>query len=225
MDGALFVILIIVVAGGAWLAWWLHQRKLEHYTAHAKQLGFTYTPYDRSFLHHWRGMPLDKNGKISDIFSGVMRGVPVHVFEYSYQERIDDKNTRTVELVMTAAQLPVALPETRILHETAGAKITKFFGAQDIQFESSAFNDAFLVKGADERATHALIDPRMMEFMLHSPVRDFQIRLVDSWVLMWQPEAAFRFDRMKLPECVEPLSILIARFVEHIPKHLLRPRG
>lgn len=224
MDpGLLIILMIIVIAGGVWFAWWSHRQKLERYAAHAKQIGFTYTPSDRSFLDHWRGMPLDHGGgRIRDIFTGVAGGVPVHVFEYTYQEQVDDKNTRTIKMVMSAAQLPVALSETRILHETIGGQLTKFFGAQDIQFESSAFNDAFLVKGADERITHAVIDPRMMEFLLHSPARDFQIRMVGSWVLMWQPESAFRFDKLELPEAVEPLSSLIARFVGHIPKHLLR---
>lgn len=222
-DMLLVLLLIVVVAGGAWVAWWLHQRKLERYTAYAKQIGFTYTPYDRSFLGHWRGMPLNQGGgRIRDIFTGIVRGVPVHVFEYTYEERIDDKNTRTIEMTMAAARTPVTLPETRILHETVGAKVTKLFGAQDIQFESSAFNDAFLVKGADERTTHALIDPRMMEFLLNSPARDFQIRMVDDWVLMWQPESMSWRNGLELPEAVEPLSSLLVRFVEHIPKHLLR---
>ena len=35
MDFMLIILLVIVVAGCAWIAWWLHQRKLERYTAYA----------------------------------------------------------------------------------------------------------------------------------------------------------------------------------------------
>lgn len=224
MEGAFFFLaLIVVLVAGVWFAWWSHNRKIQYYTAYAKRIGFTYISDDRSFLSHWRGMPLDQSGgKIKDIFTGVIRGTALHVFQYSYEERINDKQTRTIDMVMVAARLPLPLPETRILHETVGAKLTKLFGAQDIQFESSAFNDAFLVKGADERATHALIDPRMMEFLLHSPARDFQLRIVGDWVLMWHPESSWRFEKMELPEAVEPLAELVTQFIEHIPKHVLR---
>lgn len=224
MDAGLLILLLVVVAGGcAWFAWWSYKRKIERYTAHATQIGFDYTSHDRSFLREWRGMPFESSGRNRDIFSGQVRGTPLHVFEHTYEQRIDDKNTVSVQIVVAAARIPRALPETRILHETTGAKLTKLFGAQDIQFESSTFNDAFLVKGADERASHALIDPRMMEFLLNSPARDFQIRMVGSWVLMWQPESAFRFEKMRLPEAVEPMAELITQFIERIPGHLLRP--
>lgn len=223
MDAVLVIVLMVLVpAGWLWWAWRSDQRKIARYTAHAKQLGCAYVPNDEEFLRHWDGTPLDMpGGRIQDIFTTVVRGLTVHVFEYTYKQRVG-KNTRTVEFVVAAAQLPVALPETEILHETAGRKLTKMLGARDIQFESSAFNDAFLVRGTDERTTHALVDPRMMEFLLNSPARDLQIRIVDDWVLMWQPETLFFLERLELPEAVEPVADLLAQFIEQFPKHLLR---
>ena len=61
-------------------------------------------------------------------------------------------------------------------------KITEFAGFNDIDFESAEFSRKFYVKSPDKRWAYDVIHPRMMEFLLASPVFTLQFDLTQIMI-------------------------------------------
>ncbi|HHT9130083.1 MAG TPA: hypothetical protein ACFYEC_04365 [Candidatus Brocadiaceae bacterium] len=74
-------------------------------------------------------------------------------------------------------QSPILLKPLLIRPEKFIDKITEFAGFNDIHFESAEFNRKFNVKSPDKRWAYDVIHPRMMEFLLASPVFTIQLNL------------------------------------------------
>lgn len=67
-------------------------------------------------------------------------------------------------------------PDLAIRREGIFDRFAGFMGFDDIDFESAEFSERFHVKSSNKRFAYAVLDPRMMEFLLESepPTIDFR---------------------------------------------------
>lgn len=184
----LILMLLFAAAGVIWQRYSARaaaerRRRLEDW---ARARGWHYSAGDDRLVRHWNGPPFVGRGWATDVFTGEVDGRSFTAFEYGYEEGSgDDSVTRRFQV--TALALPVPLPMLWIAPERAFNRFTRRLGSQDIDFESAEFNRTFVVRADDERYAHAVIHPRMMEYLLRSPAREQSIRIEGNTLLMWEP--------------------------------------
>lgn len=184
------MLILIVLASVAMIVWQRYrvraaadrQRQLADW---ARARGWHYRTGDGGLVRHWSGPPFVGGGWAGNVFTGEVEGRAFTAFEYGYEEGSGD-NTVTRRFQVTTVALPAALPMLWIAPETGFDRLSQRLGSQDIDFESAEFNRAFTVRADDERYAHAVIHPRMMEYLLRSPARWQSIRIEGSTLLMWE---------------------------------------
>jgi hypothetical protein len=138
--------------------------------------------------------------------------LPVRGFDYWYYDERRDENGQMQKsysyFSCVLAQVNSSWPQIRIERERVLDKVAGALGFEDIDFESDEFNRTFAVRCLDRRFAMALIDPRMMEFLLTTEGRfDFEIK--GRWLLL----ATGRLDPKFTPALMKVCDTLI----EHIP--------
>ncbi len=104
------------------------------------------------------------------------------------------------------------VPDLMVRREHLFDKIGSVFGFDDIDFESAEFSKTFCVKSTDKRFTYALIDPRMMEFLMQAkhPMIDIEQQQ------LCLSDGSSRWD---VEEFEEHLNWAMS-FFDHWPRHL-----
>ena len=189
MSDALFMLFPVVLFLGA-LIWKRYSDRAaaerhRQLTDWASARGWNYRPTDGALATRWNGPPFIGGGAVRDVFSGEVGGWPFTVFEYRYEEGSGD-NSVTRYFTVTAVRLPAELPMLWIAPETAFRRLAQRLGSQDIDFESAEFNRSFAVRADDDRYAHAVVHPRMMEYLLNSPARGQSVRIEGNTLLMWE---------------------------------------
>ena len=100
------------------------------------------------------------------------RPSPTHVFDYGFYRIHRDRYGREVKswhwFTCAMAEPGGTFPTLRVQDMTVVGKVLEHFGGEPITFESEEFNETFRVTSEDRRFASALIDPRMMEFLLQT---------------------------------------------------------
>ncbi|HEX6131244.1 MAG TPA: hypothetical protein VF044_05905 [Actinomycetota bacterium] len=173
-DGSalLFALFAVAAVGAAVWQWRARQRRLEGFKLVASRLGLRHSatdPFgilDEPFELLSRG---DGRG-VEHVLSGEWQGMPVRAFDYWYYDESTDskghtsRSYRRFSCAMTpidAACSPVSVSPENVL--TRLADVLTF---RDIEFESEAFNRAWNVRSDDAAFAHALLDARMIEWLL-----------------------------------------------------------
>ena len=122
------------------------------------------------------------------------------------------KNRRTHHFSYLVVHLPFPTRTLQLRPEGVLDKLAAAIGFDDIDFESAEFSRRYFVKSEDKRFAYALIDPRMMEFLLAEPPRALELEgglLCVADGSRWWSEEQFR----------EQLQFA-RRFLAHWPTHL-----
>jgi len=127
----------------------------------------------------------------------------VRVFDYAYQESEDEWRRFTGAMAAVAEGWPALLIEPGHLPASPS-----FTGHRSIEFESERFNRTFRVRCADRAFANALIDARMMEWLLGLP-DGWGFEIAGPWILGYR-------DQPK-PREIESVIGTLASFVERIP--------
>ncbi len=106
------------------------------------------------------------------MFTGDFHGRRLWVLDYEFTTR---QGPSPVHLIALA--LPVALPELTV------SKDSVLPGVSDIELESQAFNERFRVQADDQRFASAVLQPRMMEWLLQNP--GLQWHLAGGTLVSW----------------------------------------
>ena len=109
-------------------------------------------------------------------------------------------------------------PTVEVTPEGLGARLAKLVGAQDVQFESEAFNRAYRVAATDQRTGHAILHPRLMERLLRADALGSAWRIGGTWILSWEPGTT------DLDRLASRLGLLSA-VVRSIPRHVWQDHG
>jgi hypothetical protein len=149
---------------------------------------------------------------VENVVYGDWQETHVIAFDYWYYvESSDGKTTSRTYYRSDCVLVPVDADCVRLQigPETFASKVAGALSFHDQQFESEAFNDAFKVACDDARFATALIDARMMEWLLAHGT-EYTFEAVGNRVLVAGPK-------------IDPLALTallrVARgFVQHVPK-------
>jgi hypothetical protein len=125
---------------------------------------------------------------VENVLWGESHGLDVRAFDYWFYEESTDANGRTSRTTsrFCCALVPVdaACPRLAIEEENVLTRLADALTFDDIGFESEEFNRRFDVRSDDGRFAHALIDARMMAWLLgHGDGYGFEV--VGNGLLCW----------------------------------------
>jgi hypothetical protein len=110
-------------------------------------------------------------------------GSTLYVFDYCFTD--SGKSTKTYRHSCALLEGRDRFPLLTIEHETVWTGLLDAVGAGDLQFESAEFNHTFRVTSDDQRFATAVIDARMMDFLLSHDAKSVNISLNDRYLLVW----------------------------------------
>jgi len=214
---ALFFIGVIIF--GAWLS----ARRRKELGAWAASRGLSFDPAkDHSMESRCPALSALRQGSnryAYNIIQGSWSERPVLAFDYHYETYSTDskgnRQTHHHHFSVIALGSDVPLKPLFIRPEGFFDKITEFFGADDIDFESAEFSRKFFVKAEDRRWAYDVIHTRTMEFLLGQP--RFSIQFDSGQVYVWRT-STFRPSDF---ECaIETALGILDRFPEYLVKQL-----
>lgn len=185
LSPCIFPLLMVIFFGFLYyIANLYEKRKLAEYQAFALANGFEFQP---SMLENATGSWFEQmfsstttkhaflqtltlfrpittiSGAVKYIFTSQTAELKFTAFQYSYTTG-SGKNRTTHYYTVAYVDLPVYAPGFEISGEDIFDKIGKVFGGQDIDLEYADFNDMFRIKSPDEKFTHDVLHPNMMEW-------------------------------------------------------------
>lgn len=214
-----FAALVVVLIVFSSIAAAKRRKALDAWTA---SKGFTFsTAHDSSFMDRYpefRALRQGEGGQYAfNIMRGNDRGRSVTCFDYHYRTTSTDSKgkRKTNHHYFSAVILDAALPLKPLLIRPEGFfdKLTEFFGADDIDFESSEFSRRFFVKSPDKQWAFDVIHQETMEFLLASP--RFTLQFAGRDVMVY---AGGTFDVSKFERALGVGHGLLDR----LPEYLLR---
>jgi hypothetical protein len=204
---------IALVAAG--LSLYLKQRRRQELGRMAQQLGLAFSPVDELGCVNlpFRLLALGDGRGVENVMWGTWQGMPVREFDYWYYDETTDAQGRRSRSYhrfscavteIEAACSPVAISRENLLTRLADA-----IGLDDLEFELEGFNRAFDVRAKDRRFAVALIDQRMMRFLLGTdPAFGFEV--CARWLLC--------YSRRRRPTELVPLLGTLKGFRDHVPR-------
>ena len=220
MEQLFLLVVVLAIAVGALVAASMRARRQREMAAVAAANGLSYSfddPFGLPALPF--GLFRRGDGRGAD---NVMWGpagesddgdVAVRAFDYWYYEEQRDSEGRTSRRYkkyscVTAETGAAAWPHLEIDREGMLQRVMDAVGLDDIQFESDEFNRSFEVRCEDARFASALVDPRMMEWLLGTEGR-CRFEVHGAWLLV-------AIERVP-PASVPALMNLALTFREKIP--------
>jgi hypothetical protein len=212
-------LLVLVVAAGLFaattVAGALRAKRAAAIPAIAARAGLQYSsgdPFDCTRVSFRLFTKGDGRGAENVLWRDADDGHVFRVFDYwFYVERRDDYGRvhKTYHRFSCAmALIGSAWPEIAIVREGLVDKMLNAVSGGDIDFESEEFNRLFAVHCTDRRFASALVDPRMLEFLLATK-GELNFEIKGRWLLVWTDpvKAAFMPGLLRVAE----------EFVAHIP--------
>jgi hypothetical protein len=117
---------------------------------------------------------------------GTWRGMDVAVFDYWFARSSDPNRNDYRYFTCATTPVPADWPDISIVPEGLWSRLAGAVGGGDVGFELERFNRAFVVRSADRRFASALIDVRMMEWLLGLP-SDTGFEILDGTLLCQTP--------------------------------------
>jgi hypothetical protein len=189
-------VVVWILIGGLFLAaWWFKVRpRRAYHRDQAARLGFTTAPgdplrfLDRPFLF------LRATAGMRDVENtswGTWRGMDITVFDYWFARSSDPTRDDYEYFTCATAPVPVTWRRVAVLPARLRTRIADAASLPRITLEVGAFNRAFDVRTDDPRFANALLDQRMLEWLLGLPDGS-GFEIVDGTVLVHVPR---RVDR------------------------------
>ena len=172
------------------LGWWFKVRpRRELHQGEAHSLGLRSAPGDALGYFERPFALLGHAATAKDIENtswGTWRGMEVVVLDYWFARSSDPSKSDYRYFTCAATPVSVGWPNLSILPEGIGSKLTTSLGGRDIGFELERFDRAFEVRSDDPRFAHALVDARMMSWLLELP-SDTGFEILDGVLLSRTP--------------------------------------
>jgi hypothetical protein len=216
MGGAwIFIVIVAIVGGIAYLSYYLKKRRRQGLAFAAKQLGLQFAltdPFD-TLQEPFELLRKGEGRGVENVMWGVWGGIECRQFDYwYYEESTDSKGNRSrtyyrFSCVMTPVEASCA--HLTLARENLFTRIGDHLGFRDIELESEEFNRTFTVKSPDRKFAVDFCDARMMQWLLaHGQGYGFEVvgdRLLASC-------------RRLAPTEIIPLLGTMRAFREQIPR-------
>lgn len=219
--GLMIVLLIYGVRAG--------KKRREAFFTWAQARGWTYVARDPQLHKQFTCPPFDSQGEdphCSEVLSGSFQGRTALSCTYTYSRTTSstDSNghsstsTTNYDHHVVMLYLPAWLPPLNLTRETFGTRLMKAFGAQDIQFESEAFNKAWRVTAKDLKFAHDVVNPQLMERLMAADFRGMPLHFSGQTVLTWST------GRSQLNNIDAHLTLL-TEALTHVPEFVWQDHG
>ena len=202
------VLVSLFIGFVSWLGWRRSRPRQRSMQDEAERLGLRYAegdPFgtlDEPFALFRR--TARSYGVLDNVLWGTWRGLEVRAFDYAYPG--SEHHVR--RLSCAAAAIPGGWPALEVRPETLRTSVADRLAMPDVRFESDRFNRAFEVRCEDPRFANAVLDARMIEWLLEiGPPPGFEIR--GRWILAYREQVQ--------PWELEEVLGLLAAFGERIP--------
>ncbi len=191
------------------VAWFRDRPRAGAMQAEARRLGLRYSEKDTFGLldEHFLLFRRTRRsyGEVDNVLFGTWHGFEVRVFDYEYM--ISENNWRKLSAAVIA--IPGGWPTLAVRPETLVTAAGDQLALPGIEFESEMFNRAFDVRSDDAAFASALIDARMMEWLLeHAPRPGFEIS--GGWILGYRDQVQ--------PWQLDSVLAMLESFVDRIPR-------
>jgi hypothetical protein len=183
MDGLqvlIFVAFAVLILVGAYYAHQAAVRRTQELGALAAARGWQFDPSDEpdhdERFGHFGAFNKGHSRRAYNTLHGAIdidgRPWPLQAGDYLYKTTSHNgkhQSTQTHRLSYAIVETPhLGAPELCIRREGLLDRIAGFMGFDDIDFESNEFSERFHVKSANKRFAYAVLEPRMMQFLLDS---------------------------------------------------------
>lgn len=206
------VLIALVLFVGAWLLLSRFQKvsRRAAVKGKARRLGLSFSPRDPFGLLDLEFHPFVRFGRlpgtqgVENVVWGVRDDRQVRAFDY-WRTAGEDVERFSCAMVRIPDRWPSLLVRRRGPFDLARNAL----GLPDMEFELEAFNRLFEVGAADRGFASAVVDQRMMDWLLEpGPVHGFQLQR--GWLLAWIPRLE--------PEELERALTVAEAFHERIPR-------
>jgi hypothetical protein len=180
-DVWVIVVIAIVVAGGIIFGVYASAKRRKELGEWAMSKGLMFDPdKDSSFDSRYPNFNCLQRGDSRYACNIMTGGLADRVFlgcDYHYATG-SGKSRHHHNFSLVIVKSPVRLEPLFIRPENFLDKLAEFAGFNDIDFESAEFNKKFYVKAPNKKWAYDIISPRMMEFLIESPVFSIQFDLL-----------------------------------------------
>jgi len=204
--------LLIVGIPTAIVALPLYRHFQDQWKAKASALGLTYDGADPFDSRKRIPMPLfhrGGGGSTSNAMHGSWRGAEVRLLSLHWHTAKTNQDEHwwlgLTPIAATTSPLHIgkAPPDEGSIDE---------LGLHRVEFELGAFNEAYLVYAADRYVATAIVDQRMMDWLMRSdPQWDYEI--ADGWLMVMREDLRANPNNYEL----EPVLEALLAFRDHIP--------
>jgi hypothetical protein len=200
----IFVVAAVLIALLAYAGYLEHSRRLNQMGALALQLGWQFDPaadreHDERYSHFGpfgKGSNCQASNTLRGAISVGGRPWPAQAGDYQYTTQSGsgkNRSTQTHRLSYLIVETPhLGAPDLAIRREGMFDRFASFMGFDDIDFESVEFSERFHVKSSNKRFAYAVIEPRMMEFLLAADAPTIEFRRGQCCITRgerrWTPE-------------------------------------
>jgi hypothetical protein len=191
------------------IAWFRDRPRAGAMEAEARKLGLRYSEKDSFGLLNEPFLLFRRTrssyGEVDNVLSGTWHGYEVRVFDYEYMISKNNWRRLSAAMIATSGGWPTLAVRPETLVTATGDQVA----LPGIEFESEMFNRAFDVRSDDPAFASALIDARMMEWLLdHAPRPGFEIS--GRWILGYRDQVQ--------PWQVDSVLSMLESFVDRIPR-------
>lgn len=197
-------------------AMWFGAKRKKELAAWATQAGLSFDPApDRSYDNRYPSFGCLRRGHSRyayNIASGEWNKRRLESFDYHYVTgEGKNRSVHTFSAIIIRTELP--LKPLHIRAENAFDKLTEFFGADDIDFESSQFSREYHVKSPDKKWAFDVLHQRTIEFLLAQP--KYSIEFDTRSVICWRNR---RFDAPTRESAIR----VVEGILDRLPEYLIR---
>jgi hypothetical protein len=236
MPGVLVPVVFFALLGGFAFAVYATRQQAKARTAAlgrlAARLGWRFHGEERDegldetypqFDQFGRGHSRYAYNRLSGCIQGFDTELPAEAGDYHYKVTSGagkHRSTRTCQFSYLLVTLPFGplLPSLRVRPENLLDKLEGAIGFEDIDFESAEFSRRHHVSSDNRRFTYALIDPRMIQFLLDTRPPAFEL---GAGVLLVMAEGgASRWEPREFDAALAWANGFIARWPAHLANDL-----
>lgn len=182
--------------------------------AWAASRNWQYLPSVPGLARRWESPPFGRGQSRSayDVLAGEFRGRQVTSMTYEFVTGTG-KDRSTHHFHVLAVHLPMALPWLRLTQQSGATSVVRLLGAEDIEFESAAFNDAWRVEGPAGQYAFDVIHPRMMERLMQPDAVGHAITIEGDDIFLYVGGS-------QNEEYIDGYLNLLIDVIENIPQHV-----
>lgn len=221
MNGYLLLVIVACAAGLGYQIWASRRREQAlHAWAASRNWGPALMVEAGALARRFTGLPLLTQGLVlvAGWLTGRWQGREAHVIDIERRRKAGERPGVTGRFTCVVVKADLPLIPLRIRPERAIDRVVAAFGANDIDFESAAFSDAFHVASPDRKWAYGVLHPRQQEILLEQP--RWWLELGDWWCLVAAPG---RLDTAELDRALDLAGGFVDRIPDHVREEMLGP--